>query len=232
MESVSPGTLLGLIGLGAFHGINPGMGWLFAVARGLQEGRRVEVWRTFLPLGFGHALAVGVAVLVTGVAGRALPLEPLRWATAALLLTLGARRLVRHRHPRWRGMRVGMGGIALWSFLMASAHGAGLMVVPFLLSDGGCCPISGESETVGAALAAHGAGVAPASHSIAAISPVTALLLTALHAFSYLALSALIAVVVYEKVGIRFLRHGWLNLDAVWAIALLVAGGITLVMPG
>src|SRR2546425_6092612 len=123
-----------LLMLGAFHGINPGMGWLFAVALGLQEHRRSAVWRALLPLGAGHALAVLAAVAVAVLVGAVVPVRELRWPVAAILVALGFSRLIRHRHPRWAGIRVGMGGLMLWSFLMASAHGAGLMVVPVFLS--------------------------------------------------------------------------------------------------
>src|SRR5262245_50665605 len=121
-----------MVGLGAFHGLNPGMGWLFAVALGLQEGRRWAVWRAMLPLGLGHGLAVGVTVLVAVLAGAVMPMGALRVGVGVLLVGLGIAKLMRHRHPRYGGMRVGMAGLTAWSFLMASAHGAGVMVVPAL----------------------------------------------------------------------------------------------------
>src|SRR5215216_6963434 len=122
-----------LIALGAFHGINPGMGWLFAVALGMQERRRGAVLRALVPLGAGHALAVAGAVGAALGIGFVIPLGWLRWPMAGVLVSLGALRLIRHRHPRWAGMRVSMGGLTVWSFLMATAHGAGLMVVPVFM---------------------------------------------------------------------------------------------------
>src|SRR5687768_2191621 len=122
-----------LVALGAFHGINPGMGWLFAVALGMQERRRGAVLRALLPLGAGHALAVGVAVVATLAIGFAIPVEWLRWPVAGVLVSLGVLRLFRHRHPRFAGMRVSMSRLTVWSFLMATAHGAGLMVVPVFM---------------------------------------------------------------------------------------------------
>src|SRR5688572_23188757 len=119
-----------LIGLGAFHGINPGMGWLFAVALGMQERRRGAVVRALVPLGVGHALAVAGAVGAALAIGAVIPLSWLRWPIAGVLISLGVLRALRHRHPRWAGMRVSMSGLGVWSFLMATAHGAGLMVVP------------------------------------------------------------------------------------------------------
>src|SRR5687768_14718170 len=119
-----------LMALGAFHGINPGMGWLFAVALGMQERRRGAVLRALVPLGAGHALAVGAAVAAAVAIGAVIPIAWLRWPVAAVLVSLGVLRVFRHRHPRWAGMRVSMCGLTVWSFLMATAHGAGLMVVP------------------------------------------------------------------------------------------------------
>lgn len=228
MEPVDTGTWAGLLALGAFHGVNPAMGWLFAVARGMQERRRTEVWRALVPLGLGHLLAVGAAVLVAAMAGRVLPTGALRWAVAALLVALGARRLVRHGHPRWRGMRVGASSLAWWSFLMASAHGAGLMVVPFVLGDPGSGARSGHLAHV--ARAVPGPSHLPAAPGSLIAAPATGLALTIVHAAGYLAVSAVIATVVYEKVGVRFLRTGWVNLDLLWAVALIVTGVVTVVV--
>lgn len=216
MESMAMGTWVALLALGAFHGVNPGMGWLFAVARGMQERRRVEVWRALLPLGAGHALAVGAAVLAAAAIGRAVPIEPLEWGVAVLLVALGARRLVLHGHPRSRGMRVGITGLSAWSFLMASAHGAGLMVVPLVLE-----------RSVPVTAAGHAAHAAP---GLAVPNAATALAITGVHALGYLAVSALIAAVVYESVGLRFLRTGWVNLDFMWAVALIATGVLTVLV--
>src|SRR5690349_11732935 len=123
---------LALAGLGAAHGINPGMGWLFAVARGMQEGRARAVWRALSPLAAGHALAIGAAVGAAMALGQMVPAELLRWIVGLSLVTLGGTRLLRHRHPRYGGMQVGFRELTTWSFLMATAHGAGLMVLPFL----------------------------------------------------------------------------------------------------
>ena len=216
MESIATVSMLTLFALGAFHGVNPGMGWLFAVARGMQERRRAEVWRALLPLGLGHALAVSAAIAVALALGEALPVQALRWAVAAILIALGARRLVRHRHPRLGGLRVGSARLAAWSFLMASAHGAGLMVVPVLLG--------GDATSAHAHAAAHVAAVGGA----AAGGLEAALAASLIHALGYLLVSALAAAVVYEKLGLRFLRTRWWNLDLVWALALIATGAISL----
>src|SRR5215471_8704866 len=120
--------------LGGFHGINPGMGWLFAVALGMQERRLGAVWRALIPLTLGHALAISAAVLVAVAAGAAVPVLSLKLPVAVTLGALGVYRLIRHRHFSGGGMRVGMGRLTMWSFLMATCHGAGLMVLPVFLS--------------------------------------------------------------------------------------------------
>ena len=200
--------------LGAYHGINPGMGWLFAVALGMQEQRGSAVARALVPIALGHALSIGIVVLAAAFLGMALPQETIRYFVAALLFGLGIFSLLRHYHPRWVRMRVGFRDLTLWSFLMATAHGAGLMLVPVLLG----------SETVEAA--DHMAG----HHHTSAASPLAALVATAVHTIAYLAVTGLIAWLVYSKFGLAILRKAWLNLDAVWAAALVVTSVVTLLI--
>ena len=118
--------------MGAFHGINPGMGWLFAVALGLQERRRATVFRALVPIALGHALAIAAVLVFVGSIQVIVPESILHYVSAAVLGAFGLYRLLRSRHPRWVGMRVDFKDLVLWSFLMASAHGAGLMVLPFV----------------------------------------------------------------------------------------------------
>jgi hypothetical protein len=203
-----------LISLGVFHGINPGMGWLFAVALGMQERRRGAVLRALVPLGAGHALAVAGSVAVAVALDAVVPMRALRWVIAGVLVALGVMRFFRHRHPRWVGMRVSMGGLTLWSFLMASAHGAGMMVVPVFVS---------MSMTDGSGHAHHMAAAAETTATVA-------LLATSLHAVSYLAVTACIALLVFEKVGVGILRRAWFNLDVIWTGALVATGAAMLLM--
>lgn len=205
-----------LVGLGAFHGLNPGMGWLFAVALGMQERSRRAVFRSLLPLAAGHALAVGAAIAAALALGLVMPMGYLRWAVAAILVAMGFMRLFRHKHPRWASMRVGVGRLTFWSFLMASAHGAGLMVVPIFV--GMSMSHEGAHSCHGAALARAGTG--------------PALLATGLHAAGYVAVTALAAIVVYEKFGLGLLRKSWFNLDLIWAGALVATGAMTLLIAG
>src|SRR5215831_3937949 len=133
--------------LGAFHGINPGMGWLFAVALGMQERELGAVWRALIPLTLGHGLAIGAVVLVAAAAGIALPAASFKLPVAFTLGALGIYRLIRHSHFTGGGMRVGFRGLTAWSFLMATCHGAGLMVLPLFLgmtaAQGASCHVSG-----------------------------------------------------------------------------------------
>jgi hypothetical protein len=207
---------LALLALGAGHGINPAMGWLFAVALGLQRRSRVAVWGALGPLALGHALAIAAAIAVAGVLGLMVPLPVLKWGTAVLLVGLGVYRLVRSRHISYGGMRVDARELTTWSFLMASAHGAGLMVLPLVL---GSTPV-----------AAHGHYVAAAS--VMAVSGLewSGILAALVHSVGYLLVTGVIAVVVYERVGLRFLRKAWVNLDLLWALALVVTGLATVVL--
>lgn len=202
-----------LIALGAFHGINPGMGWLFAVALGMQERRRAAVLRALVPLGAGHALAVCGAVAAALAIGAVIPAGSLRWPLAVVLVSLGVLRSLRHRHRRWAGMRVSMKGLTWWSFLMATAHGAGLMVVPVFVGMS-MASESGHAHHMGGTESGIG----------------TALLATSLHAAGYLAVTAFIAVLVFEKLGVGILRRAWINLDVIWAAALMATGTLTLML--
>jgi len=204
-----------LLALGAGHGINPAMGWLFAVALGLQRGSRRAVWGSLGPLALGHAAAIALTLAAAGLAGLVVPLGTLRWIIAALLVGLGLFRLVRSRHITYGGMVVNGRELATWSFLMASAHGAGLMVLPLVL--GAAYP------------AAHARHLAQASLGLGSLewSGVAA---AAVHSAGYLLVTGAIAVVVYERVGLRFLRSAWLNLDLLWAVALVITGVGTAVL--
>lgn len=203
---------IALFALGAYHGVNPGMGWLFAVALGMQEKCGRAVWRSLVPIGIGHALAIGAVVFLAALAGLALPLGSLKIVVAIILFALGVYRLVRHRHPRFGGMQVGFRDLTLWSFLMASAHGAGLMVLPILMM---------------LSPAAHsGANHALEHHMHTAIAGGTHndLLAVGVHTAGYLVVTGLIAWIVYEKLGLALLRKAWVNLDLIWCIALIATG--------
>jgi hypothetical protein len=170
------------------------MGWLFAVALGFQERRRSAVVRALVPIAVGHAIAVGAVVLVLVLGGLALPPLALRATAGALLLSFGCFRLVRPgAHFRWVGMRVGPGELILWSFLMATGHGAGLMLAPIIV---------------------HGSSAS--------------LALVVVHTLAMLLVMGVVALIVYQTVGLGILRRAWVNLDLLWAAALMLAGLVTL----
>jgi uncharacterized membrane protein (UPF0136 family) len=209
---------LTLFGLGAFHGINPAMGWLFAVGLGLQEQKRIAVLRALPPIALGHALSIGIIIAAVLLARVSVPPFPLKIAAAAILFAFGLYRLFRSRHPNWVGMRVGFGDLTLWSFVMASAHGAGLMLIPLFLKS--------PPQT----LAPHGGAMTLHMHSTHGLEFAnfsTPSLLTssiAVHTLGYLLVTGLVAILVYERLGVGILRHAWFNVDVFWMLALVITG--------
>jgi hypothetical protein len=195
--------------LGAFHGINPGMGWLFAVARGMQENRTRAVVRSLPPIALGHGLSIAAVVLLVRIAQVTIPLLYIRVGVAAALMGLGVYKLIESRHFRWGGMQVGFRELTIWSFLMASAHGAGLMVLPVVLA--------GPHVHHHAMAMSHGA----AANGISA---------TLIHTLGYFTVTAAVALLVYRKFGLAMLRRGWFNIDLIWAVALIVTGLVALLV--
>ncbi|GAA2401057.1 hypothetical protein [Nonomuraea africana] len=191
-------TIAAVILLGAFHGLNPAMGWLFAVARGLQERSRDQLLQSLPVIAAGHLASVASVALVVGATGSLVTGTVLSVAGGMLLVGFGLWRLLSRRHFRWVGMRLSLPQLAAWSFLMSSAHGAGLMLIPVFTRLHKGHAISG------------GLGVA------------------ALHTLAMFAVAGTVAVIVYEVAGITVLRRAWFNVDRMWAAALLGAGIITL----
>jgi hypothetical protein len=196
--------------LGAYHGINPAMGWLFAVALGLQKKSGRAVWESLLPIVTGHVAAIAAVILVAVLAGAVVPVHKLRIAVVVILIGFGVYRIVSKSHPRFGGMQVGFRDLTVWSFLMACAHGAGLMLLPVLLG-----------------MPAVGAG--HESHISAFPSVKMQLVAVAIHTCGYLLLTGTIAWIVFSRLGVSVLRKAWLNLDFVWALALIATAGLTLV---
>ena len=223
MTDAWPWLALGL--LGAYHGLNPAMGWLFAVALGLQEGRREAVLRAFWPIALGHAAAVTLVVAAVLAAQVLVPTDVLRYVGAGALILFGLYKLIKRKHPRWVGMQVGFRDLTAWSFLMASAHGAGLMLVPVLLE------LSGTMQEM-----EHRAHEAHEhwGHSVHLFLSDRAVLadiaMVGLHTLAMFAVMAVVALVVYEKLGVMILKRTWFNLDLLWAGALVGAGVITLIV--
>jgi hypothetical protein len=194
-----------LAGLGAFHGLNPAMGWLFAVALGLHRKSRRIVLLSLLPIALGHAASIVAVVFAVLAIGLIVDQRLLQVMAGMLLLGWAAYHgLYGHRHRVRVGMQTGMVGLGFWSFLMATSHGAGLMLVPVIM------PLC---------LAAGPAGKLTASGSL----PVS-LAAIGLHTAAMLGLTAVMAIGVYEWIGLAFLRRGWINLDAIWTAALAATG--------
>jgi hypothetical protein len=202
---------LAIAGLGVFHGINPAMGWLFAVALGLNRRNEQLVWLALLPIGLGHALAVAVVLVLVLALGLVLEPPLLRPLAAALLFVwAGWHALYGRRHKVRFGMQIGLGGLFLWSFLMANAHGAGLMLIPAVVP---LCLAASPTHAL----------------SLSGSVPV-ALAALGIHTGAMLATIGIVAIVVYKWVGVAFLRRGWINLDLIWTIALVLCGIILLVV--
>jgi hypothetical protein len=198
-----------LIGLGAFHGLNPAMGWLFAVALGLYEKSRGVVLLSLVPIGLGHLLAIAAVVAAFMLLGAVIQAHQLKAFCGIALIACGAyHALYGRRHRVTIGLRTGFAGLALWSFLMASAHGAGLMLMPAVL------PLQMECSQ-------NSAPVGPLAISILAVL---------VHTASMLAVTGLVAIAVYDWFGLAFLRRGWINLDALWTVALIGAGLLILLV--
>ncbi len=199
-----------LAGLGAYHGLNPAMGWLFAVALGLHRGSAAMVMRALPPIAVGHFLSIAIVAAAVTAAGIMIDATSVRRAAGLLLLGWAAYHQLRgHRHRVRVGMTAGWAGLASWSFAMATAHGAGLMIVPALVPL--CLTGSGGTGIdVGNSLAAAFAAVG-------------------LHSVAMLAVTAVIAFAVYRWIGLAILRTAWINVDLVWT-GVLAATGILLLV--
>ncbi len=216
---------LAVAALGAYHGIDPSMGWLFAVALGMQERSRAKVIAALWPIALGHLVSIAVVVALVEWMRTAGISGVLRVGGAAVLILFGVFRYLRPRaHPRWVTMRVNWRELTLWSFLMASAHGAGLMLFPILIGmpDGG-----------GASTAPHHAMHGRLMHTamgVGSLSAAQGVAVALLHTGAMLLVMGAIAIVVYDRVGLAFLRSAWINLDTIWAGALVAAGALSLVI--
>ncbi len=203
----SLGYLIVIIGFGAYHGLNPGMGWLFALSLGLQQNSGRVVWISLFPIAVGHAASVGLVALIVLAGAQFISTSAFQLITALILLAFGIYKLFNYyRHPRWVGMKVGIRDLFTWSFLMATAHGAGLMIAPALLG------------------MAHDHG----THS-EHIQPGLGLLMSVgVHTLAMLVVMGAIAWIIYKKFSLSVLRQKWINFDLIWAMALLVVGSIAL----
>ncbi|GIF76938.1 hypothetical protein [Asanoa siamensis] len=198
-----------LAGLGAFHGLNPGMGWLFAVAIGLQERSALAVLRALVPIAAGHALSVFAVAGLIEVLRSVLATRVVAIAGGVVMVGFGLWRALSKRHFAWAGMRLHGWQLTGWSFLMSSVHGAGLMLVPVLVAN----PPPGVHQ----------------DHALHAPSDPGALLwqglaATTVHTVAMVAVAGAVGLLVYRILGLEVLRKAWVNLDLVWAVALIGSG--------
>jgi hypothetical protein len=200
-----------LVALGAFHGLNPAMGWLFVVALGLYERSRSVVLISLIPIAIGHAAAIAVVVYAVVGLGMAIDEGVFRILSGVLLIAWGAYHLLYgHRHRMHIGLKTGLLGLGAWSFMMATAHGAGMMLIPVLM------PLEHAAMLDQGGEHAH--------HMVATTSLWIATLAVIVHSFAMLIVTGAVALVVYQWIGLDFLRRGWINLDVIRSAALIGIG--------
>ncbi|SNS38976.1 hypothetical protein [Antarctobacter heliothermus] len=196
---------------GVYHGVNPGMGWPLAVSAALMERKRVALWRALGLLAAGHFAAMAAILLpFTAMVSLVTWEAEIRIGAGLLVMAMGVYLLINRRHPRMLA-RVPPGRLALWSFLAALAHGAGLMLVPIYL---GLCDLE-----------AMDAGHVAATELMAAHAG-TALGVALAHTAAMALAGGALALAIYHWVGLKFLTRGWFNLDLLWAVSLVLVGGI------
>lgn len=228
-ESVAP--VLTMMAFGAYHGLNPGMGWLFALSVGLQRRSDRAIWSSLLPIAAGHAASLALVAGLVFVSAHYVSTPMLQITTALVLIGFGIYKVFNYyRHPRWVGMQVGMRDLTWWSFLMATAHGAGLMIAPLVLTLALPCVETGTSSTAMAGDHVHMAAAGDHVH-MAMASPDAVMganlgigLGLVMHTLAMLGVMALVAWFVYKRFGLRILRSHWINFDLIWAAALIIAG--------
>lgn len=221
--------------LGAFHGLHPGMGWLLAVSRGLQEGGRREVLRSLPAIALGHAASVGVAAVAITLTGSATASVLFPVAGGAVIVLVGLVMLLSRRHFHWREVRLSLWQLTAWAFLMSSAHGAGLMLMPVLAGrlgqvhggghddHAGTAPASVEAGTGGASGVPEAAGAGGDAWTLwdATLLGVGA---TTVHSLAMLAAAGVAALIAYDFVGVHALRLRGVTMDRIWAVTLVLGG--------
>jgi len=206
---------LAVAAMGAYHGLNPAMGWLFAVSLGLQERSRRKVVAAMLPIAAGHLASIALVVTLVGWGAMAISPRMLQLVGGCAVAGFGAFRLFSSRlHYRWVGMRVSSWDLVVWSFLMASAHGAGLMLFPVLIN----LPVCTTAAALG--------GVRPDASAMVQ----TGLWVVLLHTGAMLTVMGPVAIAVYDWIGLGILRKAWINVDKLWAATLMASGLLVLVV--
>src|SRR5215216_2554201 len=225
-ESLVP--VLTMMAFGAYHGLNPGMGWLFALSIGLQNRSERAIWRSLLPIAAGHASSLALVAGLVFVSAHYISTPMLQITTALILIGFGVYKIFNYyRHPRWVGMQVGMRDLTWWSFLMATAHGAGLMIAPLVLSlSMPADAMDGMPQASAATMVGEHAHHHHAAMGVGMGLNLDVTLGILFHTVAMLAVMALVAWFVYKKFGLRILRSHWINFDLIWAASLLIAGAV------
>jgi hypothetical protein len=206
------GLWLAVVASGLYHGINPGMGWPLAVTAGLMEKSSRALAGALWPLAAGHLLAMLVVLLPFALLAAVVQWrQPIQVGASLLVITFGFVRLFHRRHPR-KLARIPPTQLGLWSFAVAIAHGAGLMLVPIYL---GMCRVA-EDRGHQAAGVLINANVG------------MAVLVSVVHSLAMVAAGGISAWLVFRWLGLKFVAKGWFNLDATWAVSLMLVGGLAL----
>lgn len=234
-----------LVALGAFHGLHPGMGWLLAVGRGLQEGGRAQVLRALPAIALGHAGSVAVAAVAITVTGSVTASVLFPVSGGAVIVLVGLGMLLSRRHFHRREVRLPLWQLTAWSFLMSSAHGAGLMLMPVLAGglshthvDGGghhdhgghgatSAAVGGGPVDPGATTAETGtAGAVEAVEGSWSLWDATLLGLaaTGVHTLAMFAAAGVAALIAYDFLGVHALRWKGVTMDRIWALTLVLGG--------
>src|SRR5215208_3512005 len=221
-EALAP--ILTMMAFGAYHGLNPGMGWLFALSVGLQNRSERAIWRSLLPIAAGHASSLALVAVLVFVSAHYISTPMLEITTALILIGFGIYKFFNYyRHPRWVAMQVGMRDLTWWSFLMSTAHGAGLMIAPLILTMALPCV---DADMSSMAMAGDHNHMAHAGVAMGADLGIVLGIL--MHTLAMLAVMALVAWFVYKRFGLKILRSHWINFDLIWAAALIIAGAVAL----
>lgn len=206
-----------IVASGLYHGVNPGMGWPLAVAAGMMDRNARALLVALVPLSAGHLLAMLVMLLPFAMLLALAQWErQIQLAAGLLVVAHGALRLANPRHPRLLA-RIRPAQLALWSFVVAIAHGAGLMLVPIYL---GLCESTGLDTGHEAAATLVGANLG------------MALIVSVVHSLAMIAAGGCAAWLVYRYLGLQYLSRSWFNLDRVWAVSLILVGLIALALAG
>ena len=235
---MTPAQLWTLVALGAFHGLHPGMGWLLAVGRGLQEGGRAQLLKSLPVIALGHAGSVAVAAVAITVTGSITASVLFPVLAGGVIVLVGLVMLLSRRHFHWREVRLPLWQLGAWSFLMASAHGAGLMLMPVLAGQVSHAHVDGgdhvEHGTAGAVpvdpgVASDRSGTSGGTEAIEGTwdlwdATLLGLAATGVHTLAMFAAAGVAALIAYDFLGVHVLRWKGVTMDRVWALTLILGG--------